>query len=390
MAALLRWFVVLLVVGCAGGGALYYRSHAEAARLEQLRASIDEARKHLEAGSAAKCEELLRPLLSQSKPGEESLALMALALEAQDRQDAALDLWRRLLADHPKSSWAGEARVAEAYVAIRRKDFIVAKDQFDAVTREFPGTDAAARARMGLMDIAWREGRLTEARALGTAVLDDPALIPSERARAEKLLGDISLQLLYSREPQEGDKLYSIKPGDFITKIARENNISEELLMRINNISDPRTLSVGHRIKIPTLDFRIEVDKWANTLTLYSNGQFFKKYQVRTGAAEYMTPAGEYKVLNKKKDPQWTKPGTANIIPPGHPENELGTRWMAFDGSQLGIHGTIRPETIGRYTSQGCVGLLKEDVEELFDLVAIGTPVVIKGTQNPALKGDGV
>jgi lipoprotein-anchoring transpeptidase ErfK/SrfK len=52
---------------------------------------------------------------------------------------------------------------------------------------------------------------------------------------------------------------------------------------------------------------------------------------------------------------------------------------MAFEGNMLGIHGTTKPETIGTYVSKGCVGMLTEDVEELYDLVPLHTPVKITG-----------
>jgi lipoprotein-anchoring transpeptidase ErfK/SrfK len=126
------------------------------------------------------------------------------------------------------------------------------------------------------------------------------------------------------------------------------------------------------------------VDKHENTLTVLADGQFFKKYGCRTGREDYMTPVGEFKITNKKKNPEWRKPGSGELIASGAPDNELGTRWMAFQGSSLGIHGTIDPSTIGYYASQGCVGMAKEDVEELFDYIPIGAPLTIKGEQDPA------
>ena len=58
---------------------------------------------------------------------------------------------------------------------------------------------------------------------------------------------------------------------------------------------------------------------------------------------------------------------------------------MSFKDDRLGIHGTIKPETIGYYSSFGCVGMLKEDVEELFDLITVGTPIKIVGQMNPEI-----
>jgi len=45
--------------------------------------------------------------------------------------------------------------------------------------------------------------------------------------------------------------------------------------------------------------------------------------------------------------------------------------------TDLGIHGTIEPETIGQYCSSGCPRMLPADVEELYDLIVRSTPVEI-------------
>lgn len=54
----------------------------------------------------------------------------------------------------------------------------------------------------------------------------------------------------------------------------------------------------------------------------------------------------------------------------------LGTRRLVL-GDGYGIHGTNAPETIGRSVSHGCVRLRNEDIEKLFEMVPIGTPVYI-------------
>ena len=66
-------------------------------------------------------------------------------------------------------------------------------------------------------------------------------------------------------------------------------------------------------------------------------------------------------------------------IPPGDPRNELGTRWIGFEptNGSYGIHGTIAPESIGKAVGNGCVRMLNEDVEELYDLVVAETPVEV-------------
>lgn len=82
-------------------------------------------------------------------------------------------------------------------------------------------------------------------------------------------------------------------------------------------------------------------------------------------------------------------------MPPNDPANELGTRWMPLAPADaglptdLGIHGTIAPETIGKYESHGCPRMFKKDVEELYDLVVRSTPVEIVERMTP-WQGDSV
>ena len=92
-------------------------------------------------------------------------------------------------------------------------------------------------------------------------------------------------------------------------------------------------------------------------------------------------------MTEKLPNPVWyktTSSGAKETIPPGDPKNELGTRWIGFKPA-YGIHGTIDPKSIGKAMSNGCVRMHNEDVEELYDLVVVGTPVkIISGTENSA------
>jgi hypothetical protein len=54
----------------------------------------------------------------------------------------------------------------------------------------------------------------------------------------------------------------------------------------------------------------------------------------------------------------------------------MGTRRLEL-GDGYGIHGTDHPETIGQSVSHGCVRMRNEDIERLYPMVAIGTPVYI-------------
>ncbi|HQG28631.1 MAG TPA: L,D-transpeptidase, partial [Candidatus Ozemobacteraceae bacterium] len=80
------------------------------------------------------------------------------------------------------------------------------------------------------------------------------------------------------------------------------------------------------------------------------------------------------KIANKAKNPAYKN------IPGGVPSNPLGTRWMGLNtwGGSIGMHGTSAPASIGSRASHGCVRMYTADAEELFDLVRVGTPVIIE------------
>jgi len=71
-----------------------------------------------------------------------------------------------------------------------------------------------------------------------------------------------------------------------------------------------------------------------------------------------------------------------NIIIPPFGTNQrrykgvLGTRRLVL-GDGYALHGTNKPETIGQAVSHGCVRLRNEDIEKLFEMVPVGTPVYI-------------
>lgn len=62
---------------------------------------------------------------------------------------------------------------------------------------------------------------------------------------------------------------------------------------------------------------------------------------------------------------------------PSGPNNPLGTHAMYLSWPAYLIHGTHDTRKIGRLSSDGCIGLYNEMIEELFALAPIGTQVRI-------------
>jgi L,D-transpeptidase ErfK/SrfK len=121
--------------------------------------------------------------------------------------------------------------------------------------------------------------------------------------------------------------------------------------------------------------YQIIINLPSRTLQLYSGTTISKEYPVAIGKSATPTPVGNFYIFDKERDPVWIPPGRDYVVLSG-PDNPLGYRWMEFF-PLYGVHGTNAPWTIGMAVSNGCVRMREEDVEELFDIVSIGTPINI-------------
>jgi lipoprotein-anchoring transpeptidase ErfK/SrfK len=107
------------------------------------------------------------------------------------------------------------------------------------------------------------------------------------------------------------------------------------------------------------------------------------RYGVRVGRDGF-TWTGVQKITRKAEWPDWHPPTEMIERQPylprfmaGGPGNPLGARAMYLGSTVFRIHGTNQPSTIGKFVSSGCIGMLNEDVSDLFERVKVGTRVVV-------------
>lgn len=130
------------------------------------------------------------------------------------------------------------------------------------------------------------------------------------------------------------------------------------------------------------IDEKPVVNRWilinvpARALRLYENDKCVAMYPVGVGTVNTKTPVGYYKVVEKIVNPTWIDPQDTSVVIPSGEDNPLGYRWIGIGGN-YGIHGTNKPESVGKYVSNGCVRMVETDVEKVFDKVEIGTQVQI-------------
>lgn len=110
------------------------------------------------------------------------------------------------------------------------------------------------------------------------------------------------------------------------------------------------------------------------------DGATYKVFPTSVPISEELTKRGYTRIIRKRVGPDWTPTQSQRerfgwqYMPPG-PENPLGTHALYFDWPAYLIHGTHDTRKIGRPSSDGCIGLYNEMVEELYGLTPVGTQV---------------
>jgi hypothetical protein len=146
----------------------------------------------------------------------------------------------------------------------------------------------------------------------------------------------------------------------------------------------PVAAKINPRTMGPTIVVHVDT----NRLDLYEGFEVTHSWDVATAKPGYVTPVGEWSLYQKRENPTWYNPALDSwgaglpAVVPGGPGNPMGTRALYITAPGLiRIHGTSSPDSIGRYASHGCIRMHNEQVEELYDLVPVGTKVIILGSR---------
>jgi lipoprotein-anchoring transpeptidase ErfK/SrfK len=150
----------------------------------------------------------------------------------------------------------------------------------------------------------------------------------------------------------------------------------------IHRTAESVSLPMRRVIPKTRVGFAVVIDRSAFQLHLYRAAERMRTMPVGVGMASHPTPTGQFRVINMERNPTWNPPDSRwaegiGPIPPG-PDNPLGTRWIGINSPAIGIHGTPAPETVGQRSSHGCIRMYDRDARWLYNLVRIGTPVVIR------------
>jgi L,D-transpeptidase ErfK/SrfK len=179
---------------------------------------------------------------------------------------------------------------------------------------------------------------------------------------------------------------------DTLLDVARRFKLGYVEIVAANPGTDPWIPGEGTNIVLPTVHLPPDAPAEGIVVNLADMRLYYfaepggpmQSFPIGIGRDGLLTPLGTTEVVRKTKDPTWRptarmraeKPELPEAVPPG-PDNPLGNRAMYLGWSQYLIHGTNKPLGIGRRTSSGCVRMYPEDVEYLYDRVAVGTKVTV-------------
>ncbi|MFP7672354.1 L,D-transpeptidase [Marivita sp. S0852] len=131
-------------------------------------------------------------------------------------------------------------------------------------------------------------------------------------------------------------------------------------------------------------DGAILVDIDSRALHYWMESGDYRLYPSSVPLSEDLTRRGRTRVTLKDPEPDWRptpamkkrNPEWPDYVPPG-PDNPLGTRSLHLSWTYYRIHGTHDTRKIGRRSSNGCIGLYNEHIEELYELAKVGTQVLL-------------
>lgn len=180
-----------------------------------------------------------------------------------------------------------------------------------------------------------------------------------------------------------------VRPGDSLIAI-RKRVLAEHpeillctgLIARTNQLRSSTAIRADDELRVPLARPRAVVDLSARWVFYFLGEEVAAAWRVGVGKQGAETRVGRYTIKDKQENPPWHRAGHP-MVAFGDPENPLGTRWMSWDDengwhSSLGFHGTNDETGVGGAVSAGCIRMRNADVEQLFEILPVGSEVLVQ------------
>jgi L,D-transpeptidase ErfK/SrfK len=193
-------------------------------------------------------------------------------------------------------------------------------------------------------------------------------------------------------------------PGDTLLDIARRFDLGYTELVAANPGVDPWRPGGGRRIILPLRFLLPDGPRRGIVAALAQRRLFYfppgggtvETFPLGVAVAGSDSPPGETRIVAKFANPAWyppasiraERPGLPAVVPAG-PDNPLGAFELRLGWPRYLIHGTNKPDGVGRNVSHGCLHLYPENIDRLYHEVALGTPVRVDQEESRLQWADG-
>jgi lipoprotein-anchoring transpeptidase ErfK/SrfK len=180
--------------------------------------------------------------------------------------------------------------------------------------------------------------------------------------------------------------------------LAEKGHAHQNLIRRLNPNLDWAKITAGTVVQLPDVG-PFSAPAKAAYVTIRLEHRLLEAFDANDGLLAHFPcsiaqrvekrPAGELHVTVIAANPNYTfdpevfpesaeaqELQTKLLLPPG-PKNPVGVAWIGLDKPGYGIHGTPKPDQVGRTESHGCFRLANWNAERLVELVWVDMPVKV-------------
>ncbi|KTD41415.1 L,D-transpeptidase family protein [Legionella parisiensis] len=199
--------------------------------------------------------------------------------------------------------------------------------------------------------------------------------------------------------PETGDVVGEVQYvqselNETINEIGKRFDVGYYEILRANPQIDARRSLTRSGLIIPTQYILPNVPRKGIVINLAEyrlyyfpeNENVVITFPVGIGRKGWNTPLGVTKIVAKEANPKWRPTENLRVeaekngdfLPdefPSGPYNPLGQHALRLGWPTFLIHGTNRANGIGSRVSAGCIRMFPDDIEFLFRMVPVGTPV---------------
>jgi LysM repeat protein len=235
---------------------------------------------------------------------------------------------------------------------------------------------------------ALQKGELARAHQMLSPWQADPSLAPAEAQQVDSLLSQLAGTVIYSTEHRL-EPPYVVRPGETLETIAQQHGVPWQLLAKINGVPAPDQVRPGQQLKVVRGPFEGVIDLRRNQLALRVDGRYAGKFAV-VAPPDVAVPPGDWIVEDKPATPA-AQASVYGAAAGSAVSRSLVLRSAGATGANRGLPLRIIGESPGASrvgeanglrAAEGGAGYMVKvspaDVEELADILSIGSRVVIQ------------